>query len=70
MKKWVPENLQIFLGRLFPLKLKQLSFRECNVQTSRHKSMIAPIPFGICVQLDKYSGTKWFVDHLAKFVFQ
>ena len=32
--------------------------------------MIAPIPFGICVQLDKYSGTKWFADHLAKFVFQ
>ena len=31
--------------------------------------MIAPIPFGIGVQLDKSFGTKWFVDHLAKFSF-
>ena len=31
--------------------------------------MIAPIPFGIGVQLDISFGTKWFVDHLAKFGF-
>ena len=69
MKKWVPASLQVFLRHLFPSKLKQLSFGQCIGQTSRPRSMIAPIPFGIGVQLDKSFGTKWFVDHLAKFSF-
>ena len=69
MKKWVPASLQIFLRHLLPSKLKQLSFGQCIAQTSRPRSMIAPIPFGIGVQLGKSFGTKWFVDHLAKFSF-
>ena len=31
-KKWVPESLQIFLGHLFPSKLKQLNFGQCIAQ--------------------------------------
>ena len=31
--------------------------------------MIAPIPFGICVDADKFFGTRWFLDHLVKFGF-
>ena len=31
--------------------------------------MIAPIPFGIGVDLGKSFATRWFVDYLAKFGF-
>ena len=68
-KRWVPESLQLFLGHLFPSKLKQMSFGQCIAQASRPRSMIAPIPFGIGVDVDKSFGTRWLVDHLAKFGF-
>ena len=67
--EWVPESLQIFLGLIFPSKLKKISIGQCIVQASRSRSMIAPIPFGIGVDLDKSFATKWFVDHLAKLDF-
>ena len=51
---------------IFNSKLKQLSFGQGIAQASKPRSMIAPIPFGIGVQLDISLGTKWFVDHLAK----
>ena len=56
---WVPESLQIFVRHLFPSKLKQISLRL----------MIAPIPFGIGINVDKSFGTRWFVDHLTKYDF-
>ena len=67
--EWVPESLQILLGLLFPSKLKQISIGQCIAQASRPRSMIAPIPLGIGVDLDKSFGTRWFVDHLAKLGF-
>ena len=67
--EWVPESLQIFLGLLFPSKLKQISIGQCITQASRRRSLIAPIPFGIGVDLDKSFATRWFVDHLAKLGF-
>ncbi|XP_057294633.1 uncharacterized protein LOC130623163 [Hydractinia symbiolongicarpus] len=64
--KWVPESLQLFLSHLFPSKLKQISLAQCISQASRPRSMVAPIPFGIGVYVDKSFGTCWLVDHLAK----
>ena len=69
-KASVPDNLQIFLGHCFPSELEQSGFGYCIVQASQLRSVIASIPFGISVQLDKSFGTKWFVDHLAKHDFQ
>ena len=40
-----------------------------GLQASRPRSMLAPIPFGIGVDADKSDGTRWSVDHLAKFGF-
>ena len=67
--KWVPESLQIFLSSLISSNLKQLSIGQCIVQASRPRSLIVPIPFGVGVDVDKSFGTKWLVDHLAKFGF-
>ena len=46
-----------------------MSIGQTITQASRPSSSIAPIPFGICVDLDKSFATRWFVDHLAKFGF-
>ena len=53
----VPESLQIFLGLLFPSKLKQISIGQCIAQASRPRSLIAPIPLGISVDQDKLFAT-------------
>ena len=67
--KWVPESLKIFLSSLVSSSLKQLGIGQCIVQASRPRSLIVPIPFGIGIDVDKSFGTKWLVDHLAKFGF-
>eukprot|EP00111_Clytia_hemisphaerica_P015002 TCONS_00044152-protein len=67
--EWVPESLQIFLSQLFSSKLKQICIDQTITQASIPRSSIAPIPFGIGVDLDKSFATRWFVDHLAKFGF-
>ena len=69
-KASVPDSLQIFVGHYFPSELEELGFGYCIVHASQLRSVIASIPFGISVQLDKSFGTKWFVDHLAKHDFQ
>ena len=66
-KRWVPESLLLFLRHLIFSELKQVSIGQCISQCSRPRSMIAPIPFGIGVDIDKSFATKWLVDHLSKF---
>lgn len=68
-KKWVPESLLVFLKHLVPSPLKQISIGQSITQCSRPRSMIAPIPFGIGVDVDKSFSTRWLVDHLSKFGF-
>ncbi|XP_065643187.1 uncharacterized protein LOC136074898 [Hydra vulgaris] len=67
--KWVPKSLQLFQSYLISVKLRQISLGQCIAQASRPRSMIAPIPYGIGVDIDKSFGTKWLVDHLYKFGF-
>ena len=67
--EWVPESLQIFLSLLFPSKLKQIIIGQCIAQASRPRSLIAPMPFEISVDLDKSFATRWSIDHLAKLGF-
>jgi len=62
-KNWVPESLLLFLKYIVPSELKQVSIGQCISQSSRPRSMIASIPFGIGVDIDKSFATKWLVDH-------
>lgn len=68
-KRWVPESILIFLSQLISSELKQVSIGQCIAQASRPRSMIASIPFGVGVYIDKSFATKWLVDHLSKFGF-
>ena len=51
--KWVPESLTNFLKQLITSNLKRLSISQCIIQASRPRTVIAPIPFGIGVELAK-----------------
>ena len=68
-KNWVPESLTIFLHHLISSELKQVSIGQCIAQCSRPRSMIASIPFGVGVDIDKSFATKWLVDHLSRLGF-
>lgn len=65
-KQWVPELLNSFIGQLVKSDLKNLSISQCIVQAARPRTLIAPIPFRLGVQLEKSFGSKWLVNHLSK----
>ena len=58
-------GLLVFLQYLILPELKQVSIGQCIAQASRPRSMLASIPFGIGVDIDKSFATRWLVDHLA-----
>ena len=49
--EWVPGSLKQLLSHIIPVELKQISISHCIVQSSRPRSLIAPIPFGIGRQI-------------------
>ena len=66
-EKWIPESLEILLGHLISSTLKKRSIGQCIVQAARPRSAIAPIPFGLGIELDLRFGSKWLVNQLARF---
>ena len=66
---WIPESLTMFLSHLVSSPLKQASIGQVIIQNSRPRSMIASIPFGIGVDIDKSFATKWLIEHLSQFGF-
>ncbi|XP_066926559.1 uncharacterized protein [Clytia hemisphaerica] len=69
LKKWIPESLLWLLKELIPSELKQVSIGQCISQSAKPRSMLAPIPFGIGVDVDRSFESKWFINHLAKLGF-
>lgn len=67
--RWVPESLGLLLSYLIPSSLKRLSVSQCIVQAARPRSVIAPIPFGVGVTLEKRFGSKWLVNFLSRLGF-
>ena len=68
-EKWIPESLRMFMKFLVPSRLKQLSLSQCIVQTTRPRTVIAPIPFGVGIDIDKSTGCKQPITHLARLGF-
>ena len=62
-------SLKLLLSHISPVELKQIRIFHCIVQSSRPRSLIAPIPFGIGIDLDKSFASKWLVDYISKFGF-
>ena len=68
-EKWIPESLRMFMKFLVPSRLKQLSLSQCIVQTTRPRTVIAPILFGVGIDINKSTGCKQLITHLAKLGF-
>ena len=68
-EKWIPESLRMFMKFLVPSRLKQLSLSQCIVQATRPRTVIAPIPFGVGIDIDKSTGCKQLITHLARLGF-
>ena len=68
-EKWIPESPRMFMKFLVPSRLKQLSLSQCIVQATRPRTVIAPIPFGVGIDIDKSTGCKQLITHLARLGF-
>ena len=53
MKEWVPGGLITLLKELIPLELKQVSIGQCIAESAKPRSILAPISFGVGVNVDK-----------------
>jgi len=63
--QWISHHLQTFLKFVVILEVKQNSIGHAFVQASRPKSVIAPIMFGIGMEMDHVFGSKWLINELS-----
>ena len=63
--QWVPNHLQTFLKLIIISEVKQNSIGHAIVQASRPRSVIAPIMFGIGIEMDHVFGSKWLINELS-----
>ena len=56
-------------GVLVSSSQKQLSLSQCIIQAARPISVIAPIPFGVAVDIDKSTGCKQLIQHFSRLEF-
>ena len=68
-EKWVPESLKNFMALLISSSQKQLSLSQCIIQATRPRSVIAPMPFGASVDIDKFIGCKQLIQHFSRLGF-
>ena len=65
--RYLPESLQVLLYDIFPGKsigLKVATIGQCIIQATRPRSVIAPILFGIGVQMHHLYGSRFLIDSL------
>ena len=64
--KYLPESLQLILSGLFPgaNDLKVATIGHCIMQATRPRTVLAPIPFGLGVQLHHLYGSRFLIDSL------
>lgn len=68
-QKWIPSKLQLFLRSICKNTLKENSIGQAIVSAARPRSCIAPILFGLGVDVDHVFGSRWLIDHLNKLGF-
>ena len=68
-KEWVPGYLRLFIETLVKKDLKQTSIAQTIVNAVRPMSTIAPIMFGLGVEVDKVFGSRWLLTELNRLGF-
>ena len=65
----LPRYLKQFLKGILKTGLKQLSIGQAIVQSTRPRSYLSPVLFGLAVELDHIFGSKWLLTELNKLGF-
>ena len=68
-KEWLPPSLRLFLEKRIKNPLHQASVGRCIVNVTRPHSALAPIPFGLGVEMDHSFGSKWLINELNALAF-
>ena len=66
---FVPSLLKSFMEILIPSSLKQNAISQCIIQAARLRTIIAPIPLALGVQVDHYIGSKTLIQELSRLGF-
>ena len=67
--KWIPDSLKNVMALLVPSSQKQLSLSQSIIQATRPRNVIAPIPFGVAVDIDKSTSCKQLIQHFSRLGF-
>ena len=68
-ERWVPDSLLMFMEFLVPTKLEQLSLSQCIMQAARPRTVIAPISFGVALNIERSTGCKQLLTHFSRLGF-
>ena len=66
---FLPISLHKFLQVLIGPKIKQNSIGQTIVYSTRPRSVIPPIPFGVGIEMDHIFGSKWLINELLQLGF-
>ena len=62
-------SLRKFLEVLIRPKIIQNSIGQAMVYSTRPRSVIPPIPFGVGIEMDHIFGSKWLINKLSRLGF-
>ena len=66
---FLPSSLHKFLQMLIRPKIKQNSIGQTIVYSTRPRSVIPPIPFGVSIEMYHIFGSKWLINELLQLGF-
>ena len=67
--EWLPKYLCIFLQAIIKTPTKVVSIGQAIVHITRPRSCLAPVPFGLAVQVNHVFGSKWLISQLSRLGF-
>ena len=65
-KEWIPSNLRLFMESMMKKEFKQVSIGQAIVNAVKPKSCIAPLLFGLGIEVDKVFGSKLLLTELNR----
>ena len=66
---WKPNLLDTLLSYVVPETVKRSSICQCVIKASRSLTALPPLLFGLGIECDHGSGSKWLVSELFKLGF-
>ena len=67
--RWMPYLLSTFLSYVVPDTVKRASMCQCIIKSSRPRTALPPLLFGIGIECDHVFGFKWLVNELYRLGF-